>query len=145
MSLTFAELADRLMAKDEEILKEAARAAVQVLKLFDHDWFNWEVLGWALARLLGISEKELEENPEVGWAVKGLVGHALSRSGKRQWRLIGETLLDLTEMPPEAILVRFGRHKFLPALVAHYRISWQFLDIREEYQKVCRKLMGVTP
>jgi hypothetical protein len=140
--LTFAELADALMGKDEKVLREAAEKAVRVLKLFDIDWFNWEVLGWALARLLGISEEEISENPEIGWAVKGLVGHALSRSGNKKWQLIGETLIDLTELPPEPILVRFSRKSFLPALVAHYRISWNFPDIRAEYQKVIRRLTG---
>jgi hypothetical protein len=143
--LTFAELADALMSKDEKVLREAAEKAVQVLRLFDRDWFNWEVLGWALARLLGISEEEISENPEIGWAVKGLVGHALSRSDNKKWQLIGETLIDLTELPPEPILVQFGRKSFLPALVAHYRISWNFPDIRAEYQKVVRKLMEGTP
>jgi hypothetical protein len=143
--LTFAELADALMSKDEKVLREAAEKAVQVLRLFDRDWFNWEVLGWALARLLGISEEEISENPEIGWAVKGLVGHALSRSDNKKWQLIGETLIDLTELPPEPILVQFGRKSFLPALVAHYRISWNFPDIRAEYQKVVRKLMEGAP
>jgi hypothetical protein len=143
--LTFAELADALMSKDEKVLREAAEKAVQVLRLFDRDWFNWEVLGWALARLLGISEEEISENPEIGWAVKGLVGHALSRSDNKKWQLIGETLIDLTELPPQPILVQFGRKSFLPALVAHYRISWNFPDIRAEYQKVVRKLMEGTP
>jgi hypothetical protein len=138
--LTFAELADALLGRDEKVLEEAAEKAVQVLKLFDRDWFNWEVLGWALARLLGISEKEIAENPEIGWAVKGLVGHALSRSHNKKWQLIGEVLIDLTELPPEPILVRFGRKDFLPALVAHYRISWNFPDIQREYQKVRKRL-----
>ena len=140
--MTFAELAGALMKKDERVLKEAADKAVQVLQLFDNDWFNWEILGWALARLLGISEEEIEENPEIGWAVKGLVGHALSRSDKKKWQLIGETLLDLTELPPQPILVKFGRKEFLPALIAHYRLSWNFPDIHNEYRKVIRKLMG---
>lgn len=143
--MTFAELADALMSKDEKVLREAAEKAVQVLKLFDRDWFNWEVLGWALARLLGISEEEISENPEIGWAVKGLVGHALSRSDNKKWRLIGETLIDLTELPPEPILVRFGRKSFLPALVAHYRISWNFPDIHTEYRKVVKRLMEGAP
>jgi len=142
--VTFAELAEALMSKDEEVMRKAAKMAVQVLRLFDHDWFNWEVLGWALARLLGISEEEISENPEIGWAVKGLVGHALSRSSNRRWQLIGETLLDLVELPPEPILVRFGRKSFLPALVAHYRISWSFPDIQDEYRKVMRKLSEVV-
>lgn len=138
--MLFFEVIERVLNGDEELLKRAAEGALKILRLFDKKWFQWEIIGWALARLLGIPEDEIDEMPEIGWAVKASVGYMLSGSKRKRERLLGRALLRLTEVPPQSILVEYGEDTYMPALVAHYRTSWNFPDIRATYEKVVAEL-----
>lgn len=129
--------------RDKEWLKDACEKALKILSLFKRKWFHWEVIGWALARLLGVDESEIDEHPEIGWVVKAAVGYALSLSDKKKERLTGLALLRLSEIPPHSILVEFGgEENYIPAVAAHYRISWNFPEIRQEYLRVINQLEG---
>lgn len=142
--MTIAELLERTIDKrDEQWLNEVYKKAVEVLRLFKKEWMHWETIGWALAIMCGFTEEDIENNPEIGWITKAALGYALSLSDKRKKRLVGNSLLKLTEIPPYPIIVEFGgENNYVPAVVAHYRISWNFPEIRQEFKKVIQQLRG---
>jgi len=139
------ELIEKMVSetKDEEWMKETCEKAIKILEYFRRKWIHWETIGWALARLLGFTEEDIDEVPELGWIVKAVVGYVLSQSEKQKERLVGKALLRLCEIPPYSIMVEFGgEENYIPAIAAHYRISWNFPEIRSEYEKVIRSLEG---
>lgn len=119
------------------------RRIVEVLKalfrVFLEDWFRWEIFGWVLALFLGFTEKEVTEEPELGWFAKAAVASALLNSRRRTERLLGRALLYHTEIPPRELFVRHGG-ALLPAVVYHYRTSAQDADILKEAVEIAKRI-----
>lgn len=123
------------LMESEEMRDECAEILKTLFRYFLKDWVRWEILGWVLASYLGFSYEDLEKNPELGWFAKVAVGYALLRSDKREHNLLGRALIYHTELPPRELFVRHGG-ALIPAIVYHYRASWNSPKVREEFDEV---------
>lgn len=123
--------------------KERERLASALKYLFSYflkDWTRWEVLGWILALYMGFSYEEISARPELGWFAKVALAHALVQSENKEHRLLGRALLYHTELPPEDLFVVHGG-ELVPAVVYHYRASWNSPKIRRELDEVVDRLL----
>ncbi len=127
------------LLRDRRERKRIAQGLKVLFSIFLDDWFRWEIFGWVLAILLGFTEEEVLERPELGWFAKAAVVAALLQSPVRKERLLGRALLYHTELPPHELFVRHGG-SLIPAVIYHYRTSAQDAEIVKEAVEIAKRV-----
>lgn len=130
---------ERLL-RDKRELEKLAEALKFLFRYFLKDWTRWEIIGWILASYMGFTQEEIAQNPELGWFAKVALAHALLLSDKREHQLLGRALIYHTELPPEDLFVIHGG-ALIPAVVYHYRASWNSPKVRKEFSEVLENLL----